>query len=163
MSNFSTATEATAAALNSSGSAARENARYMESIEARVTAVSAAFQKMSMAVVDSDLVKGILDVVKGLADFGATDVGSTITQILLLSGASWGGLQLLGQSILPGIMSSFGASEGVILGFKAALSGSLPVILAVVGGITTLIAIVKAIKSAYDAANPSVEEAALAM
>ena len=163
MSNFSTATEATAAALNSSGSAARENARYMESIEARVTAVSAAFQKMSMAVVDSDLVKGILDVVKGLADFGATDVGSTITQIILLSGVSWGGLQLLGQSILPGIMSSFGASEGVILGFKAALSGSLPVILAVVGGITTLIAIVNAIKSAYDAANPSVEEAALAM
>ena len=163
MQNFSTATEATAAALNSSGSAARENARYMESIEARVTAVSAAFQKMSMAVVDSDLVKGLLDVVKGLADFGATDVGSTITQILLLSGASWGGLQLLGQSILPGIMSSFGASKGVILGFKAALSGSLPVILAVVGGITTLIAIVKAIKSAYDAANPSVEEAALAM
>lgn len=163
MSNFSTATEATAAALNSSGSAARENARYMESIEARVTAVSAAFQKMSMAVVDSDLVKGILDVVKGLADFGATDVGSTVTQILLLSGASWGGLQLLGQSILPGIMSSFGASEGVILGFKAALSGSLPVILAVVGGITTLIAIINAIKSAYDAANPSVEEASLSL
>lgn len=163
MQNFSTATEATATALNSSGSAARENARYMESIEARVTAVSAAFQKMSMAVVDSDLVKGILDVVKGLADFGATDVGSTVTQILLLSGASWGGLQLLGQSILPGIMSSFGASEGIILGFKAALSGSLPVILAVVGGITTLIAIIKAIKSAYDAANPSVEEASLSL
>lgn len=163
MQNFSTATEATAAALNSSGSAARENARYMESIEARVTAVSAAFQKMSMAVVDSDLVKGILDVVKGLADFGATDVGSTVTQILLLSGASWGGLQLLGQSILPGIMSSFGASEGIILGFKAALSGSLPVILAVVGGITALVAIIKAVKSAYDAANPSVEEASLQM
>lgn len=177
MQNFSTATEATAAALNSSGSAARENARYMESIEARVTAVSAAFQKMSMAVVDSDLVKGILDVVKGLADFGATDVGSTITQIILLSGVSWGGLQLLGQSILPGIIGAFTNFNAVLQAGSVAaaaeatevstltmgLSASLPVILAVVGGITALIAIIKAIKSAYDAANPSVEEAALAM
>lgn len=177
MSNFSTATEATAAALNSSGSAARENARYMESIEARVTAVSAAFQKMSMAVVDSDLVKGILDVVKGLADFGATDVGSTITQIILLSGVSWGGLQLLGQSILPGIIGAFTNFNAVLQAGSVAaaaetagvttltmgLSASLPVILAVVGGITTLIAIVKAIKSAYDAANPSVEEASLSL
>lgn len=177
MQNFSTATEATAAALNSSGSAARENARYMESIEARVTAVSAAFQKMSMAVVDSDLVKGILDVVKGLADFGATDVGSTVTQILLLSGASWGGLQLLGQSILPGVIGAFknynailkagsvaaAAKAAKVSSLTMALSASLPVILAVVGGITALIAIIKAVKSAYDAANPSVEEAALAM
>lgn len=177
MSNFSTATEATAAALNSSGSAARENARYMESIEARVTAVSAAFQKMSMAVVDSDLVKGILDVVKGLADFGATDVGSTITQILLLSGASWGGLQLLGQSILPGVIKAFknynkilkagsiatAAKAAKISALKMTLSASLPVILAVVGGITALVAIIKAVKSAYDKANPSVEEASLQM
>ena len=177
MSNFSTATEATAAALNSSGSAARENARYMESIEARVTAVSAAFQKMSMAVVDSDLVKGILDVVKGLADFGSTNVGSTITQVMLLSGVSWGGLQLLGQSILPGVIGAFKNFNAILkagsiaAAAKAAkvstltmtLSASLPVILAVVGGITALIAIIKAVKSAYDAANPSVEEAALAM
>ena len=177
MQNFSTATEATATALNSSGSAARENARYMESIEARVTAVSAAFQKMSMAVVDSDLVKGILDVVKGLADFGATDVGSTVTQIMLLSGVSWGGLQLLGQSILPGVIGAFknynailkagsiaAAAKAVkVSSLTMALSASLPVILAVVGGITALIAIIKAIKSAYDAANPSVEEASLQM
>ena len=35
MTNFATATEATATALNSAGSAARENARYMESLEAK--------------------------------------------------------------------------------------------------------------------------------
>lgn len=175
MQNFNHAIGATNSALNSSGVAFSQNAAYMESIEARVTAVSAAFQKMSMAVVDSDLVKGILDVVKGLADFGATDVGSTITQILLLSGASWGGLQLLGQSIIPGIISSFrqfgemiqvvstGAGTlGEALGVYG-IGASLPIILAVVGGLTALVAIIKAVKSAYDAANPSVEEAALAM
>lgn len=163
MSNFSTATEATATALNSAGSAARENARYMESIEARVTAVDAAFQKMSTAVVDSDLVKGILDIVKAMAEFGSTDFGAAVTQFVLLSGLSWGGLQLLGQSILPSIMSSFGATETAIVGFKAALSGSLPVILAITAAIVALVAGVKAIKDAYEKANPSVEQASLNM
>lgn len=163
MSNFSTATEATATALNSAGSAARENARYMESIEARVTAVNAAFQKMSTAVVDSDLVKGILDIVKAMAEFGSTDFGAAVTQFVLLSGLSWGGLQLLGQSILPSIMTSFGASEAAIVGFKVALSGSLPVILAITAAIVALVAGVKAIKDAYEKANPSVEQASLNM
>lgn len=163
MSNFSTATEATATALSSAGSAARENARYMESIEARVTAVNAAFQKMSSAVVDSDLVKGILDIVKAMAEFGGTDFGAAVTQFVLLSGLSWGGLQLLGQSILPSIMSSFGASEAAIVGFKAALSGSLPVILAITAAIVALVAGVKAIKDVYEKANPSVEQASLNM
>lgn len=182
MQNFSTATEATAAALNSSGSAARENARYMESIEARVTAVSAAFQKMSMAVVDSDLVKGILDVVKTMAEFGGTDFGAAVTQFVLLSGLSWGGLQLLGQSILPGIINSFSMFSQLKAGktieelasgitnmskgaaeLKVALSASLPYILAITAAIVALVAIVKAVKNAYDEANPSVEQASLNM
>lgn len=175
MSNFSTAAEATTAALNSSGSAARENARYMESIEARITAVKAAFQQMSTAVVDSDLVKGILDIGKGLAEFGSTDFGAAITQFTLLSGLSWGGLQLLGQSILPGIINSFKAfaalrsgttlaelaKGGSLLG--AALGASLPYILAITAAIVGLVAIIKGIKEAYDKANPSVEEAAANM
>lgn len=177
MKNFSTATEATTAALNSSGSAAKENARYMESIEARVTAVKAAFQQMSTAVVDSDLVKGILDIGKGLAEFGSTDIGAAITQITLLSGVSWGGLQLLGQSILPGIIKSFETFASVVNGaslasvaasagittLKAGLAASLPVILAVVAAIVALVAIIKGIKEAYDKANPSVEQAAANM
>ena len=135
----------------------------MESIEARVTAVNAAFQKMSTAVVDSDLVKGILDIVKAMAEFGSTDFGAAVTQFVLLSGLSWGGLQLLGQSILPSIMTSFGASEIAVGSFKAALSGSLPVILAITAAIVALVAGVKAIKDAYEKANPSVEAAALTM
>lgn len=172
MQNFAHATDATATALNSSGSAAKENAKFLESIEARVNAVSAAFQQMAVAVVDSDLVKGILDLVKGFAEFGSTGVGSAITQFVLLSGLSWGGLQLLGQSILPGIINSFKTFSALVKGaslvelanggstLAVALGASLPVILAVVGGLTALVAIIKAIKSAYDEANPSVEVAA---
>lgn len=175
MANFATATEASTTALNSSGSAAKENARYMESIEARVNAVSAAFQQMSVAVVDSDLVKGILDIVKGMAEFGATDFGAAVTQFVLLSGLSWGGLQLLGQSILPGIINSFRAFAALQSGttlvelanggslLSAALGASLPYILAITAAIVGLVAIVKALKEAYDAANPSVEQASLNM
>ena len=175
MSNFSTATEATTAALNSSGSAARENAKYMESIESKVNAVSAAFQQMSTKVVDSDLVKGILDIVKAMAEFGGTDFGAAVTQFVLLSGISWGGLQLLGQSILPGIISSFENLAKLRAGetlagltktgttFAGVLSVSLPYILAVTAAIVGLVAIIKAIKEAYNEANPSVEQAALNM
>lgn len=174
MTNFATASEAAATALNSTGSAAQENAKYMESIEAKVTAVSAAFQQMSLKIVDSDLVKGILDIVKAFAQLGSTNIGSTITQIILLSGVSWGGLQLLGQSILPGIIGGFKAFSSVLkgvtleataasLGFKGALSAglaaTLPVILGVTTAITALVAIIKGIKDAYDEVNPSVEEA----
>lgn len=175
MSNFSTATEATTAALNSSGSAARENAKYMESIESKVNAVSAAFQQMSTKVIDSDLVKGILDIVKAMAEFGGTDFGAAVTQFVLLSGLSWGGLQLLGQSILPGIISSFENLAKLRAGetlagltktgttFAGVLSVSLPYILAITAAIIGLVAIIKAVKEAYDKANPSIEQAALNM
>lgn len=174
LTNFATASNATATAMNSMGSAAEENAKYMESIEARVTAVSSAFQQMALKVVDSDIVKGILDIVKAFAELGSTNVGSAITQIVLLSGVSWGGLQLLGQSILPGIIGGFKAFGSVLkgvtleataasLGFKGALSAglaaSLPVILGVTAAIVALVDIIKGIKTAYDEANPSVEEA----
>ena len=173
MKNFATATNATTTALNSSGSAAEENAKYLESIEARATAVSAAFQQMSLKVVDSDLVKGILDIAKAFAEFGSTDFGAGITQILLLSGASWGGLQLLGNSILPGIIGAFRTFNAVLEAGSIAtvasaagtstlavgLSSALPIILGVTAAIVGLIAVVKGIKSAYEEANPSVEQA----
>ena len=175
LTNFATASNATATAMNSMGSAAEENAKYMESIEARVTAVSSAFQQMALKVVDSDIVKGILDIVKAFAELGSTNVGSAITQIVLLSGVSWGGLQLLGQSILPGIINSFRTFSKVLTGMSLSsiaaevggtatalsvgLSTALPVILGVTTAIVALVNIIKGIKTAYDEANPSVEEA----
>ena len=175
LTNFATASNATATAMNSMGSAAEENAKYMESIEARVTAVSSAFQQMALKVVDSDIVKGILDIVKAFAELGSTNVGSAITQIVLLSGVSWGGLQLLGQSILPGIINSFRTFSKVLAGMSLSsiaaevggtatalsvgLSTALPVILGVTTAIVALVNIIKGIKNAYDEANPSVEEA----
>lgn len=177
MTNFATATNATTTALNSSGSAAEENAKYLESIEARVTAVSAAFQQMALKTIDSDLVKGILDIAKAFAEFGTTDFGSGITQLILLSGVSWGGLQLLGNSILPGIISSFKSLSAILSAgslvtaatgagvstLTMGLSASLPIIMGVVGGLLLLVSVIKSIKAAYDEAHPSIEELRSAM
>ena len=172
MQNFDHAIGATNSAINSSGIALKQNEAYMESIEAKITAVSAAFQQMSLKVVDSNLVKGILDIAKAFAEFGSTDFGAGITQILLLSGASWGGLQLLGNSILPGIIGAFRTFNAVLeagsitavasaagtSALAVGLSSALPVILGVTAAIVGLIAVVKGIKSAYEEANPSVEQ-----
>ena len=173
MQNFDHAIGATNSAINSSGIALKQNEAYMESIEAKITAVSAAFQQMSLKVVDSNLVKGILDIVKAFAQFGTTDFGSAITQITLLSGVSWGGLQLLGNSILPGIIGAFRTFNAVLKAgsitavasaagtsaLAVGLSSALPIILGVTAAIVGLIAVVKGIKSAYEEANPSVEQA----
>ena len=45
--NFNTAISANETALNSAGSAAKENAAYMESLEAKVSALKQAFQELS--------------------------------------------------------------------------------------------------------------------
>lgn len=102
MDNFGHATEATETALNSAGSAARENARYMESLEAKVSAVQASFQQLSTSVIDSGLVKAILDLANGFLQLANTGIGPTIVQFTLLTGLLWGGSSLISaMDILP--------------------------------------------------------------
>lgn len=124
MQNFSHAIEATNTALNSSGSAIEENAAYMESLEARTTNLKALFQQLSQSVVDSNLVKGILDIAAGLLQIANTDIGTIVTQFVLLSGVLTGitGMIIKGFSItsitlgqmLPYILAITAALVGVI-------------------------------------------------
>lgn len=124
MQNFSHAVDATNTALHSSGSAMEENAAYMESLEARTTKIQALFQQLSQTVVDSSLVKGILDIAAALLQIANTDIGSVITQFVLLSGVLTGitGMILSGFNItsitisqmLPYILAITGALVGVL-------------------------------------------------
>lgn len=61
MTNFDIAREATQTALNSDGSAERENEKYMESISGKMGAFQAQFQELSTTVINSDFAKGLLD------------------------------------------------------------------------------------------------------
>ena len=130
MQNFQHAVEATNTAMSSSGSAMRENAAYMESLEAKTTAVKAAFQELSMGVVDSNLVKGVLDLATGLLQIANTDIGHVIVQFTLLSGVLTG----ISGMIIKG------------LGLSASITSVLPYIALLVGAFVGLNAILDVIQ-----------------
>ena len=187
MQNFGHATEATEVAMNSAGSAARENARYMESLQAKVAAVQASFQQLANTVIDSELVKAILDIVNALLQLGNTDIGKLVVQFGLLTGLLWGGSSLMSaMNILPAALGQFSTAIGLMTGkvtmaqvamlaFKgtaleaAAASGTLSAAVTALGttmsialplaaAIAAVVVAVIALKKAYDAATPSVEE-----
>lgn len=66
MNNFDVATESTATALYSQGSAMRENAKYLESFEARLNKMKNSFSELSLAVGDAFLADGMFAVIEGL-------------------------------------------------------------------------------------------------
>lgn len=90
MNNFDHAVEATNTALNSSGSAVQENSRYMESLNAKTQAVKATFQDLANNVINSQLVKSILDLTNAFLELLNTPVGNFATQVVLLTGAMGG-------------------------------------------------------------------------
>ena len=89
MQNFAHAAEATNVAINSAGSAATENERAMESLEAKVSKVQSAFQTLSASVIDSDLVKNLLDLATAFLNL-LNDLPPAVTQFGLLAVALTG-------------------------------------------------------------------------
>ena len=175
MQNFEHATDATTTALNSSGSAIKENAAYMESLEAKTTALKATFQDLANNVIDDELVGSVLDLANGFLQLANTDLGRIVTQITLLTGVGWGATGLLQASkIIPSVISqfkNFGAAASLAAsgasGFFEALSvgggvltGILPVILAVAAALAVGGALWKATedsRKSIDELNDSID------
>ena len=84
--------------MNSAGSAAREQQRWMDSLEAKVQQLEAAFQGLSITVLDSDDAKKVVD-------FATTSVNALTELIDIL-----GPLGTLGVG-LGGFMSAKGIGE----------------------------------------------------
>lgn len=147
MQNFETATDASKIALISQGSAMRENERYMQGLEAKIKQIKSSFQEFATAVVNSDLVNGILTIANAVLKLASSDIGVTLTQFILLSGLSWGGLSMLGNSILPAIASSFSTFGKILplvqsgqMGFataSAVATGALTAEQVAAGGVAT--------------------------
>ena len=97
MDNFEAALKAEATAMESSGSAARENAAYMESLEAQTTQLKATFQDFANNVIDKELVSSVLTLANDALGLLNTETGKTITQWGLLTGVLTGGLTIFGQ------------------------------------------------------------------
>lgn len=61
MTNFDTARKATETAMNSQGSAMKEQETYMSSLQAKTQQFEASFQSLSQTVLDSNFLKGFVD------------------------------------------------------------------------------------------------------
>ena len=156
MSNFNTAVDANKTALNSSGSAAKENARYMESLESQITAVKASFQDFANNVISKDLISAALQATNAFLNFANNGLGTSITKATLFSGVALGLVGVIGQiaTRLGDVFSKIGA-----LGALGLSGGQVAAIIAgVVGGLTLLVSGIKALKDAIDNATPSYEK-----
>lgn len=172
MGNFTTAIDATKTAYESAGSAAEENSRYMESLEAKTTALKATFEDFSNNVINSDFVGRLLDVANGFLKLANTDLGRFVTQVGLISGVGLGLSQLVKISNIGSLIkqfSDFGAVLSLVTegagSFGAAMSAAggfsaiaLPTIAAVAAAVIGLVEVIKLIKGAVDEANKSIEE-----
>ena len=171
MNNFSHATNAANTALDSQGSAMRENSAYMESIQAKLSQLQSTFQDFANNVITSDLAKAVLDLANGLLQIANTDLGQIVTQIVLLTGLGWGATSLtkaLGIfkvgieqfKILGQVAGAAGAAGGItsVADAFAALSlaggAALPIIL----GVATVLAVGGALWKATEDSRKSFEE-----
>ena len=132
MQNFEHATDATTTALNSSGSAIKENAAYMESLEAKTTAVKATFQDLANNVIDDELVGAVLDLTNGALSMLNNEFGATVIQVGLVSGTMFGALTILKQfleklqltSAAAALTSPHIAAIAVAIGAVVAIAGA---------------------------------------
>lgn len=74
MDNFDVARQALDVSMNSEGSAMQEHEKYMDSIEARVNQLKAAWEGLSNSFLDSGFVKGVVS--------GLTEIAEAITTVI---------------------------------------------------------------------------------
>lgn len=91
LNNWKTAVEATTTAMNSQGSAAKENERVLDSIQGHLQKLKSAWEELSTTVVDSDLIKIVVDLGTALLNFANSGMG----QFIIKAGLAVGALSLL--------------------------------------------------------------------
>lgn len=107
MRNYGTAVDATSTALNSAGSASRENAKYLDSLEGNLQNLKSAWEDFSRKLVNSDMVKNTLKVLTKLLEFATTDMG-----MLVIKGALFAGvLRGIGSGVKA--LSGMGLAENI--------------------------------------------------
>ena len=96
ISDFSIAEDSLQTALNSTGSAAKENERYLDSIAGKLSQFTAQFQSLSTTLIDSEVPKFFIDAGTGALQFFEA-INKTVGVLPTLIGLLSGGLTLAGQ------------------------------------------------------------------
>lgn len=175
MQNFGHATEATSTALNSAGSAAKENEKAVDSLEGHTNQLRATFQELANNVIESDLVKALLDAANGFLEL-LNKIDPTIIQFGLLTTALTGVFSIAGPSFLTPILNQLGSAFGVVGttavqaakgatqasgafgGLLSGISKLGPKALLVAGVVSAIVIALVKLKKAWDDAHPSLEE-----
>ena len=162
MSNFSTAVEATETALNSAGSAAKENLRYTESLEAKTQQLKATFQDLANNIIESELVSAVLTLANDALGTLNTQAGQTIVQFTLLTGVLTGFLSI-GGTLLKHLVSMTTAVKGLsAVAGASGLAGTLGAVasaaLPVAAAIAAIVVAGIGLKKLADYLHPSLEE-----
>lgn len=87
--NFNVAIQATETAINSAGSAAKEQERYMDGINAKINAFKETSTKLATQMVNSDLMKGIIEFgtsIQRVLSLTIDKIGALGTTFVLASG-----------------------------------------------------------------------------
>lgn len=152
LSNWQGVEKAVKAATNSTGSAEKENSKYLNSIEGKTKAVESAMQKLASATVDDNLVKWFLDAEKGAINL-MTSIGGLTPVVLLL-------ITLFSSKLVPALGSVIKVLKDTttaMFGAKVAAEGlSKTGIFAIISaGIT----IISAAVGAWNSYRNSIEEA----
>lgn len=173
MTNFDTALNANVTAQKAAGSAAEENARYMEHLEARVNLLKAEFQDFANSVLSSDFIKALLDIANGLLKLANTDLGRVISQVLLFSTTMWSFSKLVNiAGWLQSIGAEFANFASLVKTGSIAIEGAGGAITTVTGGLaafkatafpviailTSLIILFKKLYDVWKEDNPTLEE-----
>lgn len=138
MSNINTAVKANETALSSEGSAMKENARYMESFEARLSKLDSKWQAFSNDIVNNDFAKFIVDSLSFVLSALDTGVGQILTQITLLSSVGWGASSLLKTTkLVSNIKKQFG-DFGAVLSLVAEKAGTFGEAISAAGGFASV-------------------------
>ena len=154
MQNFGHAADAAKTALESAGSAAQENSKYMESLEAKQQALKAEFEDFANRVLSKDLVGGFINAGTAMLNFANNDVGAAITRIGVLSTGVTGLVGIVGQTVGKiaevGLqLKNLGVGGDSFLGMLA--SGKIALIVGgTVAAITALVEAIKAVNQAIE-------------
>ncbi len=141
--NFQDAERAMKTAIDSEGSAMKENARYLDSIKGKLTELKRAFEDLSRNVLDSSFLKGLIDgaitaveVIDGLVNsigtlptaIGAVTIAMGLLgkQIGILS-VSQGKWKIFGESFsVKGITETFNTAKTAVSAFFKTLFSHNP-------------------------------------
>lgn len=149
--NFKEAEETKEKAMNATGSAMKEQAKYAESIEFRINKVKTAWEGLALNFINSDMVKGVLDLTYNFLTFLNTLDGADL-KVMALTSALLGlaklsttqiGIQL--ASSITGVATSATKATATVNTLKFAFMGLnltagawLAIGAAVVGGVWLL-------------------------